>query len=135
MGMWTRNVLLGCQIGKQFQSRQWWNCKSYVSNFCHLSYMPQGRPRHTWTVMRNAGYVERHKKVSKNVVSGCSALVQTLYLARHNAALKILFFEMLRGYQLADAMPPWYSPVQPKPVYQDDKVAVYWDVPVFTEHL
>ena len=36
-----------------------------------------------------------------HVVSGCSALVLTLYLARHNAALKILFFEMLRGYQLA----------------------------------
>ena len=36
-----------------------------------------------------------------HVVSGCSALMQTMYLARHNAALKILFFEMLRGYQLA----------------------------------
>ena len=34
-------------------------------------------------------------------VSGCSAPVQTLYLAlylaRHHAALKFLFFEMLRG--------------------------------------
>ena len=86
--------------------------------------------------MRNAGYVERHKKVSHaQVVSGCSAQVQTLYLARHNAALKILFFEMLRGYQLADAIPPWHSPVQPKPVYQDDKVTAYRDVPVFAEHL
>ena len=47
-----------------------------------------------------------------HVVSGCSALVQTLYLARHNAALKIIFFEMIRGYQLADSIPPWYSPVQ-----------------------
>ena len=54
---------------------------------------------------------------------------------RHNAALKILFFEMRKGYQLADAIPPWYSPVQPKPVYQDDKVTTYWDVPVFAEHL
>ena len=42
---------------------------------------------------------------------------------------------MLKGYQLADAIPPWYSPVQPKPVYQDDKVTAYWDVPVFAEHL
>ena len=68
-------------------------------------------------------------------MSGHSALVQTLYLGRHNAALKILFLEMLRGYQLADAIPPWYSPVQPKPVYQDDKVTAYWDVPVFAEQL
>ena len=63
------------------------------------------------------------------------ALVQTLYLTKHNAALKIIFFEMLKGYQLTDAIPPWYSPVQPKPVYQDDKVTVYWGAPVFAEHL
>ena len=70
-----------------------------------------------------------------HVVSGCSVLAQTLYLTRHNAALKIIFFEMLKGYQLADVIPPWYSPVPPKPVYQDDKVMAYWDVPVFAEHL
>ena len=70
-----------------------------------------------------------------HVVSGCSALAQTLYLTRHIAALKILFFEMLTGYQLADASPPWYLLVQPKPVYQDYKVTAYWDVPVFAEHL
>ena len=58
-----------------------------------------------------------------------------MYRARHNAALKILFFDMLRGYQLADAIPSWYSPVQPKPVYQDDNVTEFWDVPVFAEHL
>ena len=43
--------------------------------------------------------------------------------------------EMLRDYQLADAIPPWYSAVEPKPVYQDDEVKVYRDVPVFAEHL
>ena len=42
---------------------------------------------------------------------------------------------MFKGYQLADAIPPWYSPVQPKPVYQDYKVTAYWDVPVFAKHL
>ena len=70
-----------------------------------------------------------------HVLSGCMALVQTLYLSKHNAALKIVFFEMLKGCQLTDAIPPWYSPVQPKPVYQDDKVTVYWGAPVFAEHL
>ena len=43
--------------------------------------------------------------------------------------------EMLKDYQLADPIPPWYSPVQPKPMYQDGKVKAYWDVPVFAEHL
>ena len=31
-----------------------------------------------------------------NVLPGCSALAQTKYLYRHNAALKILHFELLR---------------------------------------
>ena len=58
-----------------------------------------------------------------------------MYLTKHNAALKIIFYEMLKGYPLTDAIPPWYSPVQPKPVYQDNKVTAYWGVPVFAEHL
>ena len=122
--------MLGCQIGKQLQSRQWRDYKSYISNSCKLCYSPRGRPLDT----RDGD--EKCRKAQKrvaHVVSGCSALVRTLNLTRHNTALKILFFEMLKGYQLADAIPPWYSPVQPKTVYQNDKVTAYRDVPVFTE--
>ena len=32
----------------------------------------------------------------EHVLAGCLALAQNKYLARHNAALKVLFFEMLR---------------------------------------
>ncbi|XP_068708027.1 uncharacterized protein [Montipora foliosa] len=51
-----------------------------------------------------------------HVLSGCSVLAQTKYLSRHNAALKIPFFEMLKDMDLIESNPPWYSPVQPKPV-------------------
>ena len=44
------------------------------------------------------------------VLVSCSALVQNKYLARHNAALKVLFWEMLRELQLSNTVPPWYSP-------------------------
>ena len=33
-----------------------------------------------------------------HVLAGCSALAQTAYLTRHNAAFKILFFELLRDH-------------------------------------
>ena len=33
-----------------------------------------------------------------HVLLGCSVLAQTKYLSRHNAALKILFFELLKSY-------------------------------------
>ena len=34
-----------------------------------------------------------------HILGGCSAIVQSQYLARHNKAVKILFFEMLRYSQ------------------------------------
>ena len=54
-------------------------------------------------------------------------------VSRHNAALKIPFFEMLKDMDLIESNPPWYSPVQPKPVYENDKAEAYWDVPVYAE--
>ena len=56
------------------------------------------------------------------------------YLSRHNAALKILFFELLRDLKLADEVPPWYSPVKQKPVYENSEVQVFWDVPVYADY-
>ena len=58
-------------------------------------------------------------------------LAQNKYLARHNAALKVLFREMLRELQISDTVPPWYSPAVPKPIYESPEVQAYWDIPVF----
>ena len=48
-----------------------------------------------------------------------------------NAALKVLFWEMPREPQLSDTVPPWYSPVVPKPIYESPEAQAYWDIPVF----
>ena len=48
-----------------------------------------------------------------HVLSSCSALAQTKYLSRHDGALKILFFELLKDYQLIEAVPPWNSSTIP----------------------
>ena len=55
-----------------------------------------------------------------HVLAGCSALAQSKYLQRHNAVLKVIFFEMLYSLDLMDSVPPWYSLSEPKPVYQND---------------
>ena len=64
------------------------------------------------------------------MLASCSALARNKYLARHNAALKVLFWEMLTELQLSDTVPPWYSPAVPKPIYESPKAQAYWDVPV-----
>ena len=55
-----------------------------------------------------------------HILSGCSTLAQTKYLARHNSAL-------------VSKVPLWYSPVQPKPMYENERAKAFWDVPVYAE--
>ena len=57
-----------------------------------------------------------------HVLAGCTALAQNKYITRHNAALKILFFEILQDLGLVDSVPPWYSPLKSKPVYESNDV-------------
>ena len=42
-----------------------------------------------------------------HVIAGC-AVAQTKYVARHNGAFKILFFELLDDLELTESVPPWY---------------------------
>ena len=69
-----------------------------------------------------------------NVLGRFSSLTQTKYMERHNAALKVPFFAMLRDLKLADSVPPWYSQVEPKALYESEDAEAYWDVPVYAEH-
>ena len=68
-----------------------------------------------------------------HILTGCSALAQTKYLERHNHALNILFFEVLRSLNITEKSLPWYSPIKPKPVYENEQTVAYWDVPLFAD--
>lgn len=56
-------------------------------------------------------------------------------LAMHNATLKILFFEMLKGLERISEMPPWHSKTQPKLLYENESVQALWDVPVYADSI
>ena len=68
-----------------------------------------------------------------HILAGCGALAQTTYLLRHNNALKILFFEVIRSLDLLSAVGPWYSKTQPKPIYENERAIAYWDIPLYAE--
>ena len=34
---------------------------------------------------------------------------------------------------MIESVPPWYSPIKPKPEYQNDRAIALWDVPLFAE--
>ena len=69
-----------------------------------------------------------------HILAGCSTLAKTKYIARHNAALNVLFFELLKDRNLITEIPPWYSPVQPKPMYENERAKPFWDVAVYAEN-
>ena len=69
-----------------------------------------------------------------HVLAKCSALAQNKYLMRHNNALKVLYFELLRDLELIDSVPPWYSPTKPKPEYDAGGVVAQWDIPTYGEN-
>ena len=66
-----------------------------------------------------------------HVLSACPALAQTKYLARHDAVIKVLFFDIIEDLALIEASPPWYSPTKPQPAYEGAHAQSYWDVPVY----
>ena len=68
----------------------------------------------------------------EHILAGYSAFAQTKHLARHNNALKILYFEVLRSLGLI--MGPWYSQVQPKPMYENERAIAYWDIPLYADN-
>ena len=69
-----------------------------------------------------------------HVLAGCSSLAQTKYLERHNAALKVLFFKILRDLDLNETVPPWFLRTEPKQMYESTHAQAFWDVPVYAEH-
>ena len=39
------------------------------------------------------------------------------------------------GSELGIQIPPWYSPVQLKPMYENERAKAFWDVPVYAERV
>ena len=46
----------------------------------------------------------------------------------------IIIILLLKDRNLIMEIPPWYSPVQPKPMYDNDGAKAFWDVAVFAEN-
>ena len=69
-----------------------------------------------------------------NVLASFITLPQNKYLTRHNVAFKTLFFKIVHDVGFIESLPPWYSPVKPKPVYEAEGAQAFWDIPVFAVH-
>ena len=78
-------------------------------------------------------YVRKSYGEFPHVLRGCSVLAQSKYNTRHDAALKVLFFDLLCDMRLIESAPSWFSPETPKPEYKNDRASAFRDVPVYAE--
>ena len=123
--------------------KEWRTCPSYTIAGVHESYqrlLPTKLYYHKKTRTNPNQDVlcrmcRKNPESVRHVLSGLSALAQMKYLSRHNAALKILFFELLKDLKMTSKFPPWYSPIQPKPLYENASVKAFWDAAVFAENM
>ena len=72
---------------------------------------------------------ETRKLVSEN--GGKNSLSSTAVFY-----LKVQFFEILRDLDLNETIPPWFSRIDPKPMYvmyESTHAQVFWDVQVYAE--
>ena len=68
----------------------------------------------------------------KHVISNCGAFAKSVYITKHDNALKCFVWQMLHTFELIEKLPNWYSSDKIKPYYSKDKVQFWWDAPEYT---
>ena len=67
-----------------------------------------------------------------HILNNCQILAKHAYKKRHDNVLKVFFFELLKKFELVDKVPPWFTNNEVKPIYENEKVKITWDIPEFT---
>ena len=109
--------------------------KNFTNSYFQQRFSIIGRLGRASTERKGVGCVERQQLESvPHILAGCGALAQTLYLARHNNALKILFFQVIRGLDLVSSEVPSFLKTQPKPMYEIERAIAYWGIPLYADN-
>ena len=69
----------------------------------------------------------------RHLAAGCKPWNFTYYKARHDGGLKPLCWYLRFNYGLDEKMKPWYAPETPEPVSENERIWMWWAVPVFTD--
>ena len=67
----------------------------------------------------------------KHLLSHCNKFLNTDYKRRHDRAFQYILFRFLKKNGLIDSNPPWFTKVIIKPHYENEIVALYWDIPMY----
>ena len=66
-----------------------------------------------------------------HIVAGCRGWNFSYYLARHDSALRPVCWWLRKRYGIDEVMKPWHMPVDPDPFVENERIAIWWDMPYF----
>ena len=67
----------------------------------------------------------------QHLLNSCEHFLKSLYFKRHDKILRYIYFNILTKYGVKSTCPPWYSHEKVKPLYENDKICLYWDIPEY----
>ena len=67
-----------------------------------------------------------------HLLSHCEFFLKTAFKRRHDKALQLILFHLLAKHDLIDKCPEWYSKITIKPMYENEQLVLYWDIPEFS---
>lgn len=67
----------------------------------------------------------------QHLLNSCEHFLKSLYFKRHDNILRYIYFNILTKYGVKSSCPPWYSHEKVKPLYENDKICLYWDIPEY----
>ena len=68
----------------------------------------------------------------KHLLSNCTKFISNTFKRRHDRVLQYIMFKILHKYKLITDFPPWYTKVSIKPMYQNEEIEVFWDIPEYS---
>ena len=78
-------------------------------------------------------YCHQNDESVIRLVSSCRYLAKHDYLRRHNKALHCFRTHVLLKYEFIEIIPPWFSKIQLKPYYNNNKATMWYDIPEFID--
>ena len=68
----------------------------------------------------------------KHLMSNCQKFLAHAYKRRHDRVLQHILFKFLHKNNMISELPAWYTKICIKPVYKNEEIEVYWDIPEYS---
>ena len=68
----------------------------------------------------------------KHLISNCSVFAESVYISRHDNALKCFVWPLLYKLELSTKCPRWFANDVVAPYYENESAKFWWDIPEYT---